>query len=433
MIKHSKTPLILVDGSSYLYRAFHAMPSLQNSKGLPTGAVYGVVNMLRSLISEYHPEWMAVIFDAKGKTFRDELYAEYKATRPSMPEELVKQIEPLHQVIQALGIPLLMIEGVEADDVIGTLAHQANEQGISTLISTGDKDLAQLVNDKITLVNTMSETILNPNTVKEKFGVPPSLIIDYLALIGDTSDNIPGIPQVGPKTAAKWLTQYGSLDEIIKHADQISGKVGESFRTNLSLLPLSKTLVTIKKDVTLPVTLEDLHLQSQDKNTLTTLYKELEFKNWLAELLSARSLKEDEQKYAKYETILTEQALHSWVEQLSHASLCSFDTETTSLDALSAKLVGVSFAMEVGKAAYIPFGHDYLDAPIQLSKEYVLQKIKPFLENESLKKIGHHIKYDMEVLAQHGVTLRGITFDSMLESYVLDSASNNHDMDSLAL
>ncbi len=441
MIKHAiSKPLILVDGSSYLYRAFHALPALANSKGFPTGAIYGVVNMLRKLQADYQPQYMAVVFDAKGKTFRDEIFPAYKAHRPEMPNDLVLQIEPLHTLIQAMGLPLVMIEGVEADDVIGTLAKTAAEKEQPVLISTGDKDLAQLVNEKVTLVNTMTNTILNPEKVLEKFGVPPEKIIDYLALIGDTSDNIPGVPQVGPKTAAKWLREYGSLDEIVANADRISGKVGESLRASLEQLPLSKTLVTIKADLALPVSLKDLAVKERDPEALRQLYKDLEFKTWLSALLETGSsaLKGKEaspqkEKYAHYETLFTEAQLEKWCATLTQAKFFAFDTETTSLDPLCAQLVGVSFAAVEGKAAYLPFGHDYSGAPTQLARALVLKKLKPLLEDARLLKVGHNLKYDMEVLAQAGIQLQGVAFDTMLESYILDSAGPNHDMDSLAL
>lgn len=438
----TSNPLILVDGSSYLYRAFHALPALANSKGFPTGAIYGVVSMLRKLLSDYQPDSMAVVFDAKGKTFRDDIFPAYKAHRPEMPDDLARQIEPLHEVIQAMGLPLLMIEGVEADDVIGTLANEAARQGHSVLISTGDKDLAQLVNEHITLVNTMTNTVLNPETVETKFGVPPEKIIDYLALIGDTSDNVPGVPQVGPKTAVKWLKEYGSLDQIIAQADSVSGKVGESLRASLAQLPLSKTLVTIKNDVPLSIDPGDLHLKEPARESLRRLFKDLEFKTWLSALLEAGSntLKDTpesaaghKEKYAAYETIFTEEQLKQWCARLSEARLFAFDTETTSLDTISAQLVGVSFATAPGQAAYLPFGHDYPGAPPQLKKEQVLTALQPLLEDAHVVKVGHNLKYDLEVLAGAGITLRGGNYDTMLESYILDSASPNHDMDSLAL
>lgn len=426
-------PLILVDGSSYLYRAFHALPALANSKGMPTGAVYGVVNMLKRLLAEYQPQHMAVIFDAKGKTFRDEIYAAYKATRQEMPNELVQQIEPIHQIIRAMGIPLVVIEGVEADDVIGTLAKRATSDNIHTIISTGDKDLAQLVNNNVELINTMTNTLLDVAGVKEKFGVPPERIIDYLTLVGDTSDNIPGVPQVGPKTAAKWLQEYGSLENIIANANKISGKVGENLRHSLPQIPLTQSLVTIKCDVDLPIPFSNLQIKSADKKQLIDLYKEMEFKSWLGELLEETKAQTNAEKYSTYLIIESEDIFNDYVTQLTQAEIIAVDTETTSLDYMRAKLVGISFAITSKKAVYIPFGHDYVDAPKQLSKEFVLEKLKPILENPNIKKIGQNIKYDIEVLANAGIQLQGIAYDTMLESYILDSSSNNHDMDSLAL
>jgi DNA polymerase-1 len=425
------TPLILVDGSSYLYRAFHALPPLTNSQGQPTGAVYGVLNMLRRLITDYQPNYMAVIFDAKGKTFRDDLYAEYKAHRPIMPTELQSQIEPLHAIIQALGIPLLMVPGVEADDVIGTLALQAKAQGMHTLISTGDKDMAQLVCPEITLINTMTNTALDVAGVKTKFGIKVEQVIDYFALVGDAVDNVPGVPKVGPKTAVKWLDAYGNLDAIMASAHEITGKIGENLREALVSLPLSRELVTIKCDVPLTLGPQDLTLNKQDRATLIDWYKRLEFKSWLAELLQAQS--PEQRPATHYQTIVDKENFERWLARLTKAEFFAFDTETTSLDYMAAEIVGVSFAIQPNEAAYVPFGHDYLDAPTQLSKDYVLSQLKPLLENPDLKKLGHNLKYDLEVLANHGIHLRGITYDSMLESYILNSTANRHDMDSLAL
>lgn len=432
MEKNTSKPLVLVDGSSYLYRAFHAMPSLTNSKGFPTGAIYGVVNMLKKLISDYQPEYMAVVFDAKGKTFRDEMYPQYKANRSAMPPELVQQIESIHSVVSAFGLPLLVVEGVEADDVIGTLAKQAEKHGLKTLISTGDKDLAQLVDQNITLVNTMTNSVLNPETVKEKFGIPPELIIDYLTLVGDSVDNIPGVPQVGPKTAAKWLQEYGSLDNIVTNAEKITGKVGEKLRASIGQLPLSKQLATIKLDVELKIQFSDLQRKNPDKESLIKFFQELEFKTWLAEFLEKTPEKTTE-KYANYETIFTQQQLGAWIKLLSDAPLFAFDTETTSLNYMDAEIVGVSFAVAPGKAAYVPFAHDYENAPQQLSRESVLQQLKPLLENNKPKIIGQNIKYDIEVLANHGINLNSVAFDTMMLSYTLDSSGNRHDMDTLAL
>ena len=431
MSDKSKT-LVLIDGSSYLYRAFHAMPALTNSHGTPTGAIYGFVNMLKRMIAEYHTDHMAVVFDTKGKTFRDDLYKEYKATRQEMPSDLELQIEPIHHIIRAMGIPLIMVEGVEADDVIGTLAVEAAQHHMDSIISTGDKDLAQLVNNRVTLINTMSDTVLDPNGVQKKFGVPPERIIDYLTLVGDTSDNIPGVPQVGPKTAAKWLQEYGSLDNIIRQADSIKGKVGENLRSSLKQIPLTKELVTIKLDVNLPLKITDLKINPVNKPALIELFKEMEFKSWLAELLQTTTELSNE-KYSNYDIILTENDFAQWMEKLEKCNCFAFDTETNSLNYMLAELVGVSFAIEPGKAAYVPFGHDYFNAPKQLSREFVLSKLKPILENPGIKKIGQNIKFDMEVLANVNIQLQGVAYDTMLESYVIDSTGTRHDMDSLAL
>lgn len=433
-----KSPFILIDGSSYLYRAFHALPPLMNSKNEPTGAIYGVINMLRKLLNDYQPTYIAVVFDAKGKTFRDDLYTDYKAHRPAMPDELQLQIEPLHAAIRAMGLPLLMIDGVEADDVIGTLAHAATQAGMETLISTGDKDLAQLVNKHVTLVNTMTNTILDEPGVTQKFGIPPKLVVDYLALVGDSVDNIPGIPNVGPKTAAKWLNEHGSLDAIIKNAAKISGKVGENLRSHLEQLPLAQQLATVKCDVPLDVTPVDLKRSDMDRDALITLFTELEFKGWLRELLTENTSGTTDQhsintvKKIDYQLILSEKEFLSWLKQLEHAELFAFDTETNSLDYMSAEVVGVSFAVTPHHAAYVPFAHDYPDAPQQLARNYVLEKLKPLLESPTKKKVGHNLKFDKSVLANHGITLQGIAFDTMLESYLLASTGTRHDMDTLA-
>lgn len=428
-------PLILVDGSSYLYRAFHAMPQFTNSRGEPTGAAYGIVNMLRKLLAEYDPAHIAVVFDAKGETFRDAIYADYKANRPPMPEELSAQIEPIHAIVRATGLPLLMIEGVEADDVIATLAVRAAKDGMDTLICTGDKDMAQVVDDRINLIDTMSDTYYDRQAVVEKFGVPPERINDYLALIGDTVDNIPGVPKVGPKTAAKWLQQYGSLDEIIVHADDIGGKVGENLRASLKQLSLARELTTIKRDVPLDKAPKELKREQPDETRLRELYTRMEFSTLLAELgganrthAEARSTTE-----ARYETILDTAALDAWLARLRAAGLFAIDTETTSLDAMRADLVGVSFSDEAGTAAYVPVGHNYPGAPTQLDRDYVLDRLKPLLEDPQRAKVGQNIKYDMMVLARYDIELAGIGFDTMLESYVLNSTGSRHDMDSLAL
>jgi DNA polymerase-1 len=439
--KQSRT-LLLVDGSSYLYRAFH-VPNLQkltDAHGAPTGAVYGVTNMLRSLIKEYQPELMAVVFDARGKTFRHDLYGEYKANRPTMPEELAAQVEPLHELVRAMGLPLLQIEGVEADDVIGTLATEATRLGLNTVISTGDKDMAQLVSDHVTLVNTMSRTTLDNNSVKEKFGVEPAQIIDYLALMGDSSDNIPGIPKVGPKTAANWLAAHGTLDELMAHAGEIKGKVGESLRENLDTLPLSRQLATIHCDLDLDVGPQALQVQEPDVDRLRELYTKLDFRRLLDELdsHSSRSAAADREVSEgaigpDYETVFTREQLDAWLVRLQQAGVFAFDTETTSLDYMAARIVGVSFAVSANEAAYVPLAHNYPGAPNQFNREEALALLQPLLENRKLYKIGHHIKYDRNVLANHGIRLNGIRYDTMLESYVLESTAVRHDMDSVAL
>lgn len=431
--------LLLVDGSSYLYRAFHALPPLTNSQGAPTGAIYGVVNMLRTLLKDRQPEYVAVVFDARGKTFRDELFDQYKAHRPAMPEELSRQIEPLHDLIDAMGLPRLIIPGVEADDVIGTLARQAQALGLRTLVSTGDKDMAQLVNDDVTLINTMTNVILDVDGVNEKFGVEPQQIVDYLALIGDSSDNIPGVPGVGPKTATKWLQTYGDLDAIIAHADDIKGKIGEKFRAHIEQIPLSRQLATIKCDVELDKTPQQLVRHSPDVTKLIELYRQLEFKRWLAEALdAAANATEDTPAPAdgpaiNYQIIDDEDTLDQWLERLQKAELFAFDTETTSLDYIEARIVGISLSVTPGEAAYIPLAHDYPGAPAQLDRDNVLQRFKPLLEDPDRHKVGQNLKYDRNVLLNHGICLRGISHDTMLESYILNSTASRHDMDSLAL
>ncbi len=436
-----KPPLVLVDGSSYLFRAFHALPPLTNSKGQPTGAVYGVINMLNKLVAEYNPKHIAVVFDAKGKTFRNDMYKEYKANRPPMPDELSSQIAPLYEIVEALGYPVVIVPGVEADDVIGTYARQATEQKVETLISTGDKDLAQLVNPHVTLINTMNNVVMDEAGVVDKFDVPPSAIIDYLALMGDTSDNIPGVPKVGPKTAAKWLKQYETLDNLVAHADDIKGKVGESLRDNLAQLPLSRELTTIKCDVELEHAISELVMRAPQVDKLKQMYTEMEFKTWLSNLFANEGEATAEPATipavqalpeASYETILDKPGFDRWLKKLKAADQFAFDTETTSLDYMKARIVGVSFAVEVGEAAYVPFAHDYLDAPEQLSERDVLGGLKALLEDENKKKIGQNLKYDAHVLANHEITLKGIAQDTMLESYVLDS-TQRHGMDALAL
>ncbi len=430
--------LILVDGSSYLYRAFHAMPPLSNREGQPTGAILGVLNMLHKLVKEHQPARMAVVFDAPGKTFRDELFDEYKANRPPMPDELREQIDPLLEAIEALGLPLLRITGVEADDVIGTLARRAEGP---VLVSTGDKDMAQLVDARITLVNTMTDVELDESGVEEKFGVRPDQIIDYLALIGDSSDNIPGVPKVGPKTAAKWLGSYGSIGGIREHADEIGGKVGESLRAHLDQLELSQKLATIACDVELDLEPEDLARRTPDTANLRRIYQALELNSLLRQLPDAEKDAESGddpdppagQSDARYETVLEKKGLDAWLKALAGADSFAFDTETDSLDYMRARIVGVSFAVEPGHAAYVPLAHDYPGAPDQLDRDAVLKRLRPLLEDPKRGKIGHHIKYDAHVLANHGIELAGVRHDTMLESYVLNSTATRHDMDSVAM
>ncbi|MBT6069865.1 MAG: DNA polymerase I [Proteobacteria bacterium] len=426
--------IVLVDGSSYLYRAFHAMPNLANSRGESTGAVYGIVNMLRRLMREQDTPHFVVVFDAPGKTFRDRLYREYKANRPPMPDELRSQIDQVHAVIKALGLPLLSIPDVEADDVIGTLAKAAPAAGMDAFIVSGDKDLAQLVGPGVVMCDSMKNVVYDEKGVEEKFGVPPDRIIDFLALVGDTSDNIPGVPKVGPKTASRWLMEYGSLDTLVANADGIKGKVGENLRGSLDQLALSRKLATIKCDVPLEKELEALVISPADEDTLRQLYAELEFKTWLSDLGGLNeSVEAEPAKATRYETVVDMSTLNKWVEKLTKAPYFAFDTETTSIDAMQARLVGVSFAVEAGEGAYVPVGHDYLDAPNQLSKEQVLGALQPLLEDPNRAKLGQNLKYDCTVLYNHGVMLNGIRFDTMLESYVLDSTGSRHDLDTLSL
>ncbi len=425
-------PLILVDGSSYLFRAYYALPPLNNSKGEPTGAVYGVLNMLRKLMKDYEPEHIAVIFDPKGKTFRSDLYPEYKANRSAMPDDLRIQIQPLHDSIRALGLPLIIVDGVEADDVIATLALQAEQQQLPVLISTGDKDLAQLVGPHITLINTMNNKLMDRDAVVEKFGVTPEQIIDFLSLTGDTVDNVPGIPKVGPKTAAKWLNEYGSLDEIVKNAESIKGKVGENLRNHLNDLPLSRELVTVKTDVDVDCHPKDLKPSEPNKNVLIELFGQLEFKAWLSEILGGVS---EPKKSAKknYTTITNKADLSTWLKKLERAEYFAFDTETTSLNSMRAELVGISFSVKSGEAAYVPLKHDYIGAPEQLDKDYVLQELQQLLGNPGKIIIGQNLKYDIEVLRNQGVEIKAQMMDTLLESYVLNSTSSRHDMNTLAL
>ncbi|CAI2532690.1 DNA polymerase I [Serratia proteamaculans] len=467
MAQIAENPLILVDGSSYLYRAYHAFPPLTNSAGEPTGAMYGVLNMLRSLLLQYQPSHVAVVFDAKGKTFRDELFAEYKSHRPPMPDDLRAQIEPLHKMVKAMGLPLLVTPGVEADDVIGTLALEAEKAGHAVLISTGDKDMAQLVTPNVTLINTMNNTILGPQEVCDKYGIPPELIIDFLALMGDASDNIPGVPGVGEKTAQGLLQGLGGLDVLYANLDSIATLSFRGAKTmaakleqNKEMAYLSYKLATIKTDVELDLTCADLQVSPLDVDTLQQLFKQYEFKRWLADVeagiwlegkkgagvkatsaakSSASAVAETGKAPAEatlsqegYVTILDEDTFAEWLEKLKKAEVFAFDTETDGLDTLTANLIGLSFAIAPGEAAYLPVAHDYLDAPAQLDRAHVLATLKPLLEDEKALKVGQNLKFDMSLLARYDITLRGIAFDTMLESYVLDSVGGRHDMDSLS-
>ena len=434
-------PFVLVDGSSYLFRAYHALPKLTNSKGEATGALVGVLNMLRKLIDDFRPKYMAVVFDAPGKTFRDDIYPEYKANRPPMPEDLREQIAPLYETIRAMGLPLLVIPEVEADDVIGTLAVQAATAGMDTLISTGDKDIAQLVEDRITLINTMSGALLDREGVIAKFGVPPERIVDYLALIGDSVDNIPGVPKCGPKTAVKWIGEYGSLEGVIENADRIKGKVGENLRASIDRLPLSRELAIIKLDVSLDIGLQDLEPAAPDLDSLRRWYERFESKRLLATLgnesgtgtgTGHADANQPKVLEANYERVLTEDAFKAWLARLEKSELFAFDTETTSLDYMRARIVGLSFAVEPYRAAYVPVAHVYPGAPEQLDREWVLERLRPLLEDPNRPKVGQNLKYDMSVLASHGIRMAGIAQDTMLESYVLASTATRHDMDSLA-
>ncbi len=465
MVQIPENPLILVDGSSYLYRAYHAFPPLTNRAGEPTGAMYGVLNMLRSLILQYQPTHAAVVFDAKGKTFRDELFEDYKSHRPPMPDDLRAQIEPLHAMVKAMGLPLLAVSGVEADDVIGTLAREAEKAGRPVLISTGDKDMAQLVTPGITLINTMTNTILGPDEVVTKYGVPPELIIDFLALMGDSSDNIPGVPGVGEKTAQALLQGLGGLDALYGEPEKIAGLTFRGAKTmaakleqNKELAYLSYKLATIKTDVELELGCEQLTVAAPAADELLTLFKKYEFKRWITDVESGTWMQAKGSKPAakpagkaivaeveveveetaatlsseNYVTILDEATLVSWIEKLKKAPLFAFDTETDSLDNISANMVGLSFAIEPGVAAYVPVAHDYLDAPDQIARERVLELLKPLLEDDTLLKVGQNLKYDRGILANYGIELRGIAYDTMLESYTLDSIAGRHDMDSLS-
>jgi DNA polymerase-1 len=453
--------LLLVDGSSYLYRAFHALPDLRNREGFPTGAIYGVINMLRRLHKENPAAYVACVFDAKGKTFRDDIYPEYKAQRPPMPDDLAIQIEPLHEAVRALGWPILMIPGVEADDVIGTLTRQAEAHGLNSIVSTGDKDLAQLVTPHVKLVNTMTNETLDEAGVVNKFGVPAGRIVDYLTLIGDTVDNVPGVAKVGPKTAVKWLAEYGSLDDLVARAGEVKGAVGDNLRNALDWLPTAYRLITVKTDVELPVGLDSLRWQAEDRDKLKELFSRFNFRTWLAELGTSNAAMEvdltqgptvpavREEVARHYETILDEAGFQRWLDKLNHAELICLDTETTSLDPLQARLVGMSFSViparahpqfelgfdepvaAVAEAAYLPLAHRYAGAPDQLDLTDVLARLKPILEDPARPKVGQNLKYDWHVLKNHGIELQGIAHDTMLQSYVLE-AHERHDMDSLA-
>lgn len=429
--------LILVDGSSFLFRAYHAIPPLSSPTGLPTNAIHGVTGMLRKLIADYHSDYITVVFDAPGGTFRNELYDKYKAHRPPMPDDLRVQIEPLHRIIRAMGLPLIIEPGIEADDVMGVLAKKAEAQGYEIIISTGDKDMAQLVNEKITLENTMSNTRTDVQGVIDKFGVRPDQIIDYLALTGDSVDNIPGVPNCGPKTAAKWLAHYQTLENLMAHAGEIKGKIGDNLRASLEFLPLSKRLTTIVCDAELPYSVEDCHQKAADTAELTRLLTELGFTTWLKTLGESVEPAKDADAppvavEKSYETILTDAQLDRWLDSMAEAELIAFDTETTSIDYNKAEIVGLSFAVTPGSAAYLPLAHRYPGCPEQLDRTATLAKLKLFLENPERPKLGQHIKYDAHVLANHGIELKGIAHDTMLESYIWNSTATKHNMDDIA-
>lgn len=436
MTDNTPQKVVLVDGSSYLFRAFHAIREMSTSKGFPTNAIRGVVSMIRKLQKDYADAKIVVIFDAKGKTFRNDLYSEYKANRPPMPDDLRVQIQPIHDIITAMGLPLIVIPGVEADDVIGTLAKEASEKGIETIVSTGDKDMAQLVTEHVTLLNTMTDTFMDVPGVSEKFGVRPDQIIDYLALMGDKVDNIPGVDKCGPKTAVKWLDAYGTLKGVMENAELVKGKVGENLREALERLPLSYELATIKCDVELEDDLDAIKVNPADNAALLKYFTEYEFKTWGKEL-STDEVEEVEAPEtlvdrSLYTILSTEKDFHNWVDKLKAAPYFAFDTETTSLDYMQAKIVGVSFATAPNEAVYVPLAHDYIDAPEQLDRDWVLEQLKPLLEDEAVNKVGQNLKYDAHVLKNHGITLRGIFHDTMLESYVLNSTTTKHNMDDLA-
>ena len=428
------TDLVLIDGSSYLYRAYHALPPLTNAAGEPTGALHGVLTMIQKLLREEQPSNVAVVFDAPGKTFRDDLYSDYKANRPPMPEELRSQVQPILDAVEAMGLTLLKVPGVEADDVIGTLCKQAGEAGLSVLVSTGDKDLAQLVNDRVSLINTMNDSRMDRDGVKAKFDVFPEQIVDYLALIGDTSDNIPGVPKVGAKTAAKWLNLYDSADGILRNADEIKGRVGDSLRENVKQLRLSQNLATIRIDLELETSISELAPSPADTNRLRELYGHFELRSMLGQLddeaeQAVAPIKKAEE--TNYETVLTWGAFDRWMEKIDKSKLTAFDTETTSIYYMEAQIVGFSLSVSANEAAYIPLTHDYPGAPDQLPRDEVLQKLRGWLEDDDKKKVGHHLKYDAHILARYNIALAGMKFDSMLESYVLNSVATRHNMDSV--
>ena len=423
-------PIILVDGSSYLYRAYHALPPLENSKKQPTGAIKGVISMIKKILIDHPESDLAVVFDAKGKTFRHEIYPEYKANRPPMPEDLVSQIEPIHKIIELMGIKLIMISGVEADDVIGTLAEQARKKKLDTVISTGDKDMTQLVCENVSVVNTMTGELLNESGVKKKFGVPPEHITDYLALIGDKSDNVPGVEKVGPKTAVKWLDEYTNLKNIIKNSENLGGKVGENLRSSIDTLNLAHDLVTIKKDVELPFGIEELKVGKEDIEGLTAIYEELEFKAWLQEE-PRQQIEKPKKLNTNYKMINSEKELDKIIKLASKSKIIAIDTETTGLDYMDADLVGVSLSYEPGKAFYIPFGHEKQDVP-QLKEKVVINKLKPFLEKAKDKIIGQNIKFDRNILARYGIKIDSIKNDTMMMSYVLDASATRHNLDALS-
>jgi len=428
----TKNTLYLVDGSSYIYRAYHALPNLTNSKGEPTGALLGVANMLRRLLKEVESENIAVVFDAKGPTFRHEIYDQYKANRPPMPAELRQQVERIHEVVKLLGLPLIQVQGVEADDVIGTLASRAAAKKMDCIISTGDKDMAQLVNDHVSLINTMTDTHMDADGVLNKFGVTPTQIVDFLALTGDKSDNIPGVEKCGPKTAAKWLNEWQDLEGVMAHAGDIKGKIGDYLRDALEFLPMSQDLATIRSDLELEHEVGELKREPVDETALREFLQHNEFSSWLQELGTDESV-QPSAGISKYATVLDRDSFNAWLEKLGKAELIAFDTETTSLDPMQAELVGLSFAIDASEAIYVPVGHNYPGAPVQLDRDTVLDALRPLLAGDSPKKVGQHIKYDMNVLSRYGLVVRGVAFDTMLESYVFNSTASRHDMDSLAL